>query len=657
MSSIETESRPPGVPTEAWFSAKAGLWQLGPKDDEGELHGEVSYWDDTGTLVSIARKKHGVAHGTARRFHENGDVSQICEYRDGKMCGTRTFFPNSPESARSMSVGENVRRIELDYDEQGMMTAERFFDAEGKPVERDGSPRVRPAGVPAHAIARKGGKWTTGTWDEEGRRHGELHFYDADGALEAVETFEADLLHGRCCYFGDAGQTTFEAEYRKGLREGLTRTFYDDETLRGSYTYEADVLVRAEQYHRDGSLARRLDTKTRVLEEASGEQCVIPLPQVLEPRAQPPLARRIEELPSDAAISALREADLTPHDLAELLALAFGGDWQRDDDAARAARRLVREHDDAQLQNALRETGLDTAPRLQTPQRVRRLLEALRDCAAVDLVAAKQAFARGGGPAELVALDAPTTLAISVLERRMPHPERLVLSGMGLRSLPTAVRHLRELCTIEARSNRLESVPAELHELLFLRKLGLSSNSIRDLPSELAKLRGLEALMLSDNELDAVPETVWSLDELQTLDLSHNRLRSLPDRLASVPRLDTLWLNDNPLESLPPSMASLSSLTFLHLGNLPWDRPPDVIFELPKLETLWLASSALTCLPEAIGRLKTLEALMVWHSRLETLPAALFEMTHLKELRIRHNPLPPHTLQALKEALPDCSIL
>ena len=41
---------------------------------------------------------------------------------------------------------------------------------------------------------------------------------------------------------------------------------------------------------------------------------------------------------------------------------------------------------------------------------------------------------------------------------------------------------------------------------------------------------------------------------------------------------------------------------------------------------------------------------------LTDLPAELFEMTQLRELRVRENPLPSNTIDALKEALPDCRI-
>jgi hypothetical protein len=61
-------------------------------------------------------------------------------------------------------------------------------------------------------------------------------------------------------------------------------------------------------------------------------------------------------------------------------------------------------------------------------------------------------------------------------------------------------------------------------------------------------------------------------------------------------------------------------------------------------------------LPPDVARLTNLRELMVWYSGLTEVPDALFEMTHLRELRIRDNPLPEGTIEALREALPDCTI-
>lgn len=656
----DARGRPEQIPAEAWLSDKCGLWSLGPKNDAGELDGDVHYWDSDGTLVSIAHKKNGVAHGPARRFHDNGEVAQTCEYVEGKLHGTRTFFPNSPASARQMSLGDNVRRAEYYYDDQGRLTGACYFDGDSEAVERDGRVLLRPPGVPDDAIAGEGGTWASGTWDDDNRKQGEFRFFGKDGRLEGKETYEDGVLHGRTCYLSDAGQTLRESQYWRGLLDGPDETFYQEGGRRGSYVYEAGRLRRAEQFYRDGTLARRAELQDGSFEDYARNG------ELLGVRRRPELPRAAALLdPPEDLLDALEGAEperldaasLSPRQVADVVSLAFGGDINRDAELARAARRVVRGHPDPGLQAMLRQTGLDTAPRIHTLSRVRRLLAGVAGCAAVDVPHLEQSLACQGGPAERSALETPTALAVSLLEKRCRGRDRLRLSHLGLRVLPSAIRYLPLLRALDASGNEIDLVPPEICELLLLAELRLSANRIDTLPPELARLGELSRLMLGDNALAAVPEVVCSLPELRTLELGHNRITRLPERFGALRRLDTLWLNDNPLQTLPDRFGELSSLTFLHLGGAAWTRPPDVVFELSALKTLWLSSPSLEHLPHDIGRLKNLERLSLWFSGLGEVPGALFEMTHLRELRIRHNPLPEQTIQLLKEALPDCTIL
>ena len=57
----------------------------------------------------------------------------------------------------------------------------------------------------------------------------------------------------------------------------------------------------------------------------------------------------------------------------------------------------------------------------------------------------------------------------------------------------------RNLKIIDLQSNKLENLPEEISDLVFLEKLKLDSNQIKKLPSGLHRLENLQALTISNN--------------------------------------------------------------------------------------------------------------------------------------------------------------
>ena len=79
--------RPSGVPETAWWSPEDNEWILGDKDRDDRLVGEVTYWRPDGSLVCKCDHVAGQPHGTSRRFHETGEVSQHCHFERGALHG------------------------------------------------------------------------------------------------------------------------------------------------------------------------------------------------------------------------------------------------------------------------------------------------------------------------------------------------------------------------------------------------------------------------------------------------------------------------------------------------------------------------------------------------------------------------------------------
>ena len=638
--------RPSAVPEGALWCAEDSEWVFGPKNENGEYHGEVHYWRPDGTLCSIATLDDGKPSGECRRFHENGAVSQIANYVDGELDGLRTWFACDEPTTEKMhapGMSSDIRRIEVRYD-RGRPTAFGFFLADGTEVQRDGAAMIaRPESVPESAIYNSAGRfWMAGVWNAAGQKDGEMRLFREDGTPMSIETCRADQLHGPFTQF------------------------YEDGTVRARRVYAGGEIAGAfEQRYRSGQLARR--------GEIAGGAWAGPLEDFdrdgervrsvrIEPPAPPgPIARPTDgerSLLDRLGDGALITRPLSPAAVASLIAIGWGGDADRDAARAREARRVIKSlaADDEALGSRLAAVGLDRAPRLVTGDRLERLRDALADVDSVDSGALDAALASSGGVGALAAVAAGGGRALEFLRGRIRGERRVDLQWLGLRRLPIELRHLADLVEIEAGHNRLDTVPAEIADLAMLRTLRLSSNRVEALPAELARLRDLASLHLADNQMAQLPPVVLELEDLEVLNLSDNRLETLPAAIGELGRLDHLWISGNPLATLPDSFARLRTLRFVHFGDHPWAEPPPCLWELEELEELWLASRSLVRIPPDIARLKRLRRLHLWYSSLESIPDELYGMTHLRELRIRDNPLPDGTIDRLREALPGCTI-
>ncbi|PRQ09809.1 E3 ubiquitin-protein ligase sspH2 [Enhygromyxa salina] len=642
---VDSRVRPAAVPSEAWWSAKDNEWVHGHRDPDGELHGEVRYWRPDGTWCCATYHRHGQPHGSFTRFHETGEISQTGSFEAGQLHGQHTLFAATGYTTENMHAGgisREIVRSEYDYI-NGHFTTIRYFGADGTALQTDGTPLPsRPSGVPAHAIRNsKSGTWLAGRWDSQGRREGPLEVFDADGRRLAIETYRQNLAHGPTTLFYPGGTLRAVLAYANGKLHGTTESFYRDGTLARRAQFKAGEWA--------GTLSD-WSPSGELIDEVS----IVATPPASPPPAEPSeLALRGDV--AAAAVEAVAEAPISAAGMARLIAIGWGGDEERDATLARVARRVVRARQDPALTEALRETGLDTAPRLLTATRLRRVITAMRAVPAVDQHALVPAFAERGGVGRAAVLDRDDAMGVAAL-RAQVNGERLNLSNKGLERLPRAIRRLASVRVIDARDNQITEVPPEIAGVFFLREADLTSNRLATLPDQLARLGDLRELQLASNQFATLPQVVTKLTELEVLGLGDNELVTLPADIGRLTHLGTLWLHGNPLAGLPDSFAQLSSLTFLHLGDLPWATPSPVIFELESLRELWLASPSLTHLPADIGRLTKLERLSIWYSGLTELPDALFEMTSLREIRIRDNPLPAGVIERLKEAHPDCKI-
>lgn len=630
-----------GVPADAWWSAEDKEWVAGARDPEGRLHGHVRYWRMDGTLVSECDLVHGLPSGLAKRFHESGEVAQSAHYLAGVLHGTRTLHASDGHTSERFHTGRisrKVLRAEIDYD-NGMATAYRYFDREGRMVASDGAPLPeRPGSVPVTAHRDANGDWIDGRWTETGKLVGKIRRWSAGGVLE-VEEHHGDT-EIQCTGFHDDGSKRLSFVLHDNVLTGEAIAWRrDGSLLRKAHIHDGRYSL--EDYARDG---------TTVVRTADHDAATQPAPLEI-PEAD---TKVIAALRTGATGILETATALTPIGMACAIAIGWGGDDDRDSSNARLARRFVRRLAPGSLAHHLDLLGFDRQPRILDAARAKRVVTELDHEPSVDSAALKEALVTEGATA-LELLDDPVRAAATVKKR--VRERHLDLSHLGLERLPSALERFPDVTSLDASSNRLREIPVEIADMFRLHKLDLGRNAIRSVPTELAWLPDLRTLHLADNALTEIPSGVLSLSELAGLGLSDNQLRALPEAISDLVHIRTLWLSDNQLVDLPRSMTKLTKLLSLHLINHTWAEPPAIIGELTSLEELWLASPRLERLPAAICKLPRLRRLHLWYSALRELPPEIYSCTQLVELRIRENPLPDGTLDRLKEALPNCAII
>lgn len=123
----------------------------------------------------------------------------------------------------------------------------------------------------------------------------------------------------------------------------------------------------------------------------------------------------------------------------------------------------------------------------------------------------------------------------------------LVLSGLGLNSIPEEVFSLKQLTVLDVYDNEITAIPALISSLENLEKLLISKNQISDFTASLGQLQKLKVLKADDNQLEEIPEVIYQLKALEDLSLENNQIDVLPFELGQLESLRLLDLRGNPI--------------------------------------------------------------------------------------------------------------
>eukprot|EP00871_Galdieria_phlegrea_P003804 jgi/Galph1/4424/GphlegSOOS_G3106.1 len=157
-------------------------------------------------------------------------------------------------------------------------------------------------------------------------------------------------------------------------------------------------------------------------------------------------------------------------------------------------------------------------------------------------------------------------------------------------------------------SGSMDSLPAELSNLVNLSSLIINDNSFKHLPNSIGSLRSLRVLEIENNELEDLPESLSSCTKLEAVRLTGNKLRSLKPLQGAVD-LVSLYCDRNQLEALDLDFSRMNRLSILSTTYNKIREIPDSIGHLENLTVLQLSGNLLEELPSSLGDLKKLQTL------------------------------------------------
>lgn len=140
--------------------------------------------------------------------------------------------------------------------------------------------------------------------------------------------------------------------------------------------------------------------------------------------------------------------------------------------------------------------------------------------------------------------------------------------------IPSSIRRLRSLTSLNLQQNALTELPDELFRLEGLTILHLADNRLKSIPTAIGRLRNLRVLDVECNHLKALPSTIEDLTDLEVLRASNNQLANFALNTSRMHRLGALYLYNNELTSV--TMYPASSLGYVHLENNKLTRFPNI---------------------------------------------------------------------------------
>ncbi len=206
----------------------------------------------------------------------------------------------------------------------------------------------------------------------------------------------------------------------------------------------------------------------------------------------------------------------------------------------------------------------------------------------------------------------------------------LNLSYNKLTALPTAIKNLTNLVTVDLSGNSFKTFSNYAKYWTKVTSLDLSYNSLTAVPKSVAYMKKMVTLDLSNNQITSLSAYLKFHTSLVTLDMSNNKITALSTTaLQKLTKLQNLYLQNNALPKVPASVMYLTNLRTLNVANNKITTVSGYIYKCTKLSVLDLSNNQISTLTSYVSKLTNLTKLNLANNKLSTLP----NLTKLSKLK------------------------
>jgi internalin A len=234
---------------------------------------------------------------------------------------------------------------------------------------------------------------------------------------------------------------------------------------------------------------------------------------------------------------------------------------------------------------------------------------------------------------------------------QLTYLKRIFLSNNQITEFPEAVTNLFSLEDLSLSNNQISEIPDAIGKLVNLKELSLWGNKISKISDSIVQLENLEEIDLSRNHIVVIPISVMKLSSLKRLRLENNQIREIPSEISQLKKLGHLSLHSNEIREIPSSISQMTDLKTLSLYCNQIREIPEAVCHIPKLEDLSLFSNHLRKIPKSISQLETLKKLWLSLNQISEIPDEIGRLSNLQELDVRNNQIVdiPDTISQLKK--------
>lgn len=244
-----------------------------------------------------APDKNGKAirHGEYRRWHKNGKLKTVAEYKKGALDGTRVqWYPTGKKRSENNFLGGERHGPWVEYGKDG---AKRFEGAYHNGIEHGRFTRWNRHGQMKSqgnfSDGAKSGLWvnynSNGSLKSKivyanGKKEGVVETYSRKGTLDKREVYRNDIPHGSFVSFWSDGNKKLVGLFNKGQKEGQWVTYDKSGNVKSSVVYKNGAKsfvapqVASTQSSRSRSISKRRTRRSRRTSFGKGDILGAPRP-------------------------------------------------------------------------------------------------------------------------------------------------------------------------------------------------------------------------------------------------------------------------------------------------------------------------------------------------------------------------------------------